>query len=100
MLGNALKDKINDIVNENIIQTVYSIKEIINTAKQANISKRTKLFLYMAIAILTLPFIIVVPVVTMLSVVFTVVTDITGFITLMIPGYALVTIEKLLRKGM
>ena len=98
-LWNVLKSKINDIVNDNIIATVYSIEEIINTTKQANISKKTKWILYIAIAILILPFIIVIPVVVTLSVIFTTMIDIISFLVLIIPGYTLVTIEKLLMKG-
>lgn len=98
MLLRVLKDKINDIVSDNITATVYTIEDIINTTKQASISKKTKRFMYIAIALLTLPFIIVIPMVVILSVIFTVMIDITSFILLIIPGYTLVTIAKLLRK--
>lgn len=99
MLRDVLKSKISDIISENITGTVFEIKEIINITKQADIKSKTKWLIYIAIAILSLPFIIMGFVTVTISIVFVVVLDIVNFIILIVPGYALGTIGKSLKRG-
>lgn len=99
MLRNVLKSKISDIISENITGIVSEIKEIINITKQADIKRKTKWLIYIAIAILSSPFIIMGFVTATISIVFVVVLDVINFIILIIPGYAFVTIGKLLKRG-
>lgn len=98
MLRDVLKSKISDIISENITGTVFEIKEIINITKQADIKRKTKWLIYIAIAILLLPFIIMGVITTTISIVFVVVLNVVNFIILIIPGYAFVTIVKLLKR--
>lgn len=98
MLRDVLKSKISDIISENITGTISEIKEIINITKQANIKRKTKWLIYIAIAILSLLFIIMGFVTAIISVVFVVVLDVVNFIILIIPGYALATIGKRLKE--
>lgn len=99
MLRDVLKSKISDIISENITGTVFEIKEIINITKQADIKSKTKWLIYIAIAILSLPFIIMGFVTATISIVFVVVLDVVNFIILIVPGYALATIGKRLERG-
>lgn len=98
MLYNVLKYQIYDIISENIVGTASEIREIINITKQADISERIKLFIYIAIVILSLPFIVVAPVIAILSIVFAVTVNVTSFILLIAPGYALATIGNCLER--
>lgn len=98
LLCSILKDKISDIVDEEITGTFASIKEIIRMAKHTNISKRVKWLLYIAIGILSLLFITVAFVMATLSILFTVALNITAFIILIIPGQALITIRNRLER--
>lgn len=98
MLRDVLKSKISDIISENITGTVSEIKEIINITKQADIKRKTKWLIYIAIAILSSPFIIMGVVTATISIVFVVVLNVINFIILTIPGYALVTIGKRLKR--
>lgn len=98
MLRDVLKSKISDIISENITGTVSEIKEIINITKQADIKRKTKWLIYIAIAILSLLFIIMGFVTATISIVFVVVLNVINFIILIIPGYAFVTIRKLLKR--
>ena len=98
MLRDVLKSKISDIVSENITGTVSEIKEIINITKQADIKRKTKWLIYIAIAILSLLFIIMGFVTATISIVFVVVLNVVNFIILIIPGYAFVTICKFLKR--
>lgn len=98
MLRDVLKSKISDIISENITGTVSEIKEIINITKQADIKRKTKWLIYIAIAILSSPFIIMGVVTATISIVFVVVLNVINFIILTIPGYALATIGKLLKR--
>ena len=98
MLRDVLKSKISDIVSENITGTVSEIKEIINITKQADIKRETKWLIYIAIAILLLPFIIMCPVTATISIVFVVVLNVIDFIILIIPGYAFAAICKYLKR--
>ena len=98
MLRDVLKSKISDIISENITDTVSEIKEIINITKQADIKRKTKWLIYIAIAILSLLFIIMGLVTATISIVFVVVLDVINFIILIIPGYALATIGKRLKE--
>lgn len=98
MLRDVLKSKISDIISENITGTVSEIKEIVNITKQADIKRKTKWLIYIAIAILSLLFIIMGFVTATISIVFVVVLNVINFIILIIPGYAFVTIRKLLKR--
>ena len=98
MLRDVLKSKISDIISENITGTISEIKEIINITKQADIKRKTKWLIYIAIAILSLLFIIMGFVTATISITFVVILDVINFIILIIPGYALVTIGKRLKK--
>ncbi len=98
MLRDVLKSKISDIISENITGTVSEIKEIINITKQADIKRKTKWLIYIAIAILSSPFIIMGVVTATISIVFVVVLNVINFIILIIPGYAFMTIGKLLKR--
>lgn len=99
MLRDVLKSKISDIISENITGTVFEIKEIINITKQADIKSKTKWLIYIAIAILSLPFIIMGFVTVTISIVFVVVLEVVNFIILIVPGYTLGTIGKSLKRG-
>lgn len=99
MLRGVLKSKISDIISENITGTISEIEEIINITKQADIKRKTKWLIYIAIAILSSLFIIMGVVTATISIVFVVVLDVINFIILIIPGYAFVTIGKLLKRG-
>lgn len=99
MLRDVLKSKISDIISENITGTVFEIKEIINITKQADIKSKTKWLIYIAIAILSLPFIIMGFVTVTISIVFVVVLDVVNFVILIVPGYSLGTIGKSLKRG-
>lgn len=98
MLRDVLKSKISDIISENITGTVSEIKEIINITKQADIKRKTKWLIYIAIAILSSPFIIMGVVTATISIVFVVVLNVINFIILIISGYAFMTIGKLLKR--
>lgn len=98
MLRDVLKSKISDIISENITGTISEIEEIINITKHADIKRKTKWLIYIAIAILSLLFIIMGLVTATISIVFVVVLDVINFIILIIPGYALVTIGKRLKR--
>lgn len=97
MLRNVLKSKISDIINENITGTISEIEEIINIAKHADIKRKTKWLIYIAIAILSLPFIIMGFVTATISIAFVVLLNVINFIILIIPGYTLATIGKRLK---
>ena len=97
MLRDVLKSKIGDIISENITGTISEIKEIINITKQADIKRKTKWLIYIAIAILSSPFIIMGFVTATIFIAFVVVLDVINFIILIIPGYALATIGKRLK---
>ena len=98
MLYNILKDQIYDIISENIVGTASEIREIINITKKTDISERIKLFIYIAIAILSLPFIVMGPVTAIVSIVLTAVLNIINFIILIVPCYALATIGNRLER--
>lgn len=93
-----MKSKISDIISENITGIVSEIKEIINITKQADIKRETKWLIYIAIAILSLLFIIMGVVTATISIAFVVILDVINFIILIIPGYTLVTIGKCLKR--
>ena len=98
MLRDVLKSKISDIISENITGTIFGIEEIINITKQADIKRKTKWLIYIAIAILSLPFIIMGFVTATISIVFVLLLNVINFIILIIPGYTLVTIGKRLKR--
>ena len=98
MLRDVLKNKISDIISENITGIVSEIKEIINITKQADMKRKTKWLIYIAIAILLLPFIIMGFVTATISIVFVVLLNVINFIILIIPGYILATIGKCLKR--
>lgn len=98
MLRDVLKSKISDIISENITGTISEIEEIINIAKHADIKRKTKCLIYIAIAILSLLFIIMGLVTATISIAFVVVLDVINFIILIIPGYAFMAIGKLLKR--
>lgn len=99
MLRGVLKSKISDIISENITGTISEIQEIINITKRAGIKSKTKWLIYIAIAILSLPFIIMGFVTVTISIVFVVVLDVVNFVILIVPGYSLGTIGKSLKRG-
>ena len=98
MLRDVLKSKISDIISENITGTISEIEEIINITKQADIKRKTKWLIYIAIAILSLPFIIMGFVTATISIAFVVLLNVINFIILIIPGYTLATIGKRLKR--
>ena len=98
MLRDVLKSKISDIISENITGTISEIEEIINITKQADIKRKTKWLIYIAIAILSSPFIIMGFVTATISIAFVVLLNVINFIILIIPGYTLATIGKLLKR--
>lgn len=98
MLRDVLKSKISDIISENITGTISEIQEIINITKRADIKRKTKWLIYIAIAILSLLFIVMGFVTATISIVFVVVLDVINFIILIIPGYILATIGKCLKR--
>ena len=97
MLRDVLKSKISDIISENITSTISEIEEIINITKHADIKRKTKWLVYIAIAILSLPFIIMGFVTATISIAFVVLLNVINFIILIIPGYTLATIGKRLK---
>jgi hypothetical protein len=98
MLRDVLKSKIRDIISENITGTISEIQEIINITKRADIKRKTKWLIYIAIAILSSPFIIMGLVTATISIVFVVVLNGINFIILIIPGYTLATIGNRLER--
>lgn len=98
LLYNRLKNKINDIIDEEIVDTFAYMKKIIRIAKHANINKKAKWLLYIAIGILSSLFIVVAFVLAVLSTLFTVVLEITASIILIIPGVTLVAIINYLER--
>ncbi|WP_337564083.1 hypothetical protein [Megasphaera sp.] len=98
MLRDVLKSKISDIDILNITGTISEIEEIINITKQVDIKRKTKWLIYIAIAILSLPFIIMGFVTATISIAFVVLLNVINFIILIIPGYAFMTIGKLLKR--
>lgn len=98
MLRDVLKSKISDIDILNITGTISEIEEIINITKQVDIKRKTKWLIYIAIAILSLPFIIMRFVTATISIAFVVLLNVINFIILIIPGYAFMTIGKLLKR--
>lgn len=98
ILRDVLKSKISDIISENITGTISEIEEIINITKQVDIKRKTKWLIYIAIAILSLPFIIMGFVTATISIAFVVLLNVINFIILIIPGYTLATIGKRLKR--
>lgn len=98
LLYSRLKNKTSDIIDEEIVGTFAYMKEIIRIAKHTNINKKTKWLLYIAIGILSSLFIVVAFVLAVLSILFTVVLEITASIILIIPGITLATIINYLER--
>lgn len=98
MIWNILKPQTNDIISNNITGTYSEIKEILNITKQSDIKRKTKWLIYIAIAILSLPLIIMGFVTATISIVLTTVLNIINFIILIIPGYTLITIGNRLER--
>ena len=98
LLYSRLKNKTSDIIDEEIVGTFAYMKEIIRIAKHANINKKTKWLLYIAIGILSSLFIVVAFVRAVLSILLTVVLEITASIILIIPGITLATIINYLER--